>query len=180
MWIDIAFLICLLMAVLRGLRQGFVIAVLSGLALVIGLAAAIKLSATVAMHMRDSIRVSDRWLPVLAFILVFVCVVLLVRWIARLAEAALDLAMMGWLNKLAGILLFAVLYTIAFSVLLFYGVHTHVVSDRATSSSVSYPFIRPLGPVVIDEFGKLIPLFKGMFAQLEDFFGRLSEGRIGA
>jgi len=178
MWIDIVFLLCILMAVIRGIRQGFVIAVLSGLALVVGLAAAIKLSATVALHLKDTVQVSSRWLPVLAFILVFICVVLVVRWVGRLAEAALDLAMMGWLNKLAGILLYSALYTIALSVLLFYAVQTHFVSVATVSSSVSYPFIRPWGPVVIDGFGKLIPVFKGMFAQLEDFFGRLSEGRI--
>ncbi|HTI91634.1 MAG TPA: CvpA family protein [Puia sp.] len=173
MSIDVLFLLFLLLAVLRGLRQGFIIAVVSAVALVIGLAAAIKLSALVAGYGREHTHISSRWLPVLAFLLVFVVVVIGVRAGGRLAEKAVDLALLGWLNKLAGVLLFAVLYTIILSVLLFYAVQVHLVSADTLSSSVTYSFIRPWGPVVINEFGKFVPWFKGMFAQLEDFFGHL-------
>ncbi len=94
---------------------------------------------------------------------------------SKLAETALDLAMMGWLNKLGGILLYAALYTMLLSVLLFYALQVHMLSAATARSSVAYPFIRPWGPVVIDEFGKFVPFFKGMFAQLENFFGDLSK-----
>ena len=174
MLIDILFLLLMLIAVFKGLRQGLIIAVFSGLAFVVGLAAAIKLSATVASWLKNSMNVSVRWLPVLAFIGVFLVVVLLVRWGARLAEGAIDLAMLGWVNKLAGVFLYAILYTIVLSVLLFYAVQINIISARTLSSSVVYPFVRPWGRVVIDAFARLLPFFKGMFTQLEDFFGRLS------
>ena len=174
MLIDIVFLLFMLIALVKGLRQGLVIAVFSMVAFVIGLAAAIKLSDTVAGWLKDSMQVSARWLPVLAFLLVFLAVVLLVRWAAKLIEAALDLAMIGWLNKLAGFLLYAVLYTLVLSVLLFYGVQVHIISDHTIGSSRVYPFIRSWGPVVIDELGKFLPFFRGMFTRLEDFFGRLA------
>ena len=130
MLIDIVFLLFMVIAVYKGLRQGFIIAVVSGMAFVVGLAAAIKLSATVASWLKDSMNVTVRWLPVLAFIGVFLGVVLLVRWGGRLAEATVDMAMMGWLNKLAGVLLYAILYTIVFSVLLFYAVQVHVLRSE--------------------------------------------------
>jgi membrane protein required for colicin V production len=174
MLIDILFLLFMLIALFKGLRQGLIIAVFSGVAFVVGLAAAIKLSATVASWLKDSMNVSVRWLPVLAFIGVFLAVVLLVRWGGKLAEAAIDMAMMGWINKLGGVLLYAVLYTIVLSVLLFYAVQVKIVSAHTISASVIYPFIRPWGPVVIDGFARVLPFFKGMFTQLEDFFGRLS------
>jgi membrane protein required for colicin V production len=173
MWIDVLLLLFILLAVFKGLQRGFLLAVFSGVAFIVGLAAAVKLSAAVAGYLKDSVHVSTRWLPVLAFAGVFLGVVLLVRGGVRLLEAAVDLAMLGWLNKLAGVLLYALVYTIILSVLLFYAVQMHLVSGSTLSSSVSYPFIRPWGPVVIDGFGKLVPVFKGMFAQLEDFFGRL-------
>jgi len=173
MWIDILLLVFLVLAVFNGLRQGFIIAFFSVIAIIIGLAAAIRLSVTVAGFLKNSMHWSGRWLPVLAFLLVFVAAALLVRWGARLAEAAVDLAMMGWLNKLAGMLLYASLYAIILSVLLFYAVQIHMISDDTLTSSRAYPYIRPLGPMVIDEFGKFVPLFKGMFTQLEDFFGCL-------
>jgi membrane protein required for colicin V production len=176
MWIDVLFLLFMLLAVFRGLRHGLILSVLSALAWIAGLAAAIKLSATVALLLGNSMHVSARWLPVLAFVLVFLAVFLVIRWGARLAEAALDLAMMGWLNKLGGILFYAVLYIVVLSVLLFYALQVHVVSAATATSSVTYPFIRSWGQFVIDELGKCIPFFKGMFVQLETFFGHLPPG----
>jgi membrane protein required for colicin V production len=173
MAIDVLFLIFMVLAIFRGLRQGFIIAIVSALALVIGLAAAIKLSAVVAIYGGAHTSISSRWLPVLAFLVVFLAVVIAVRAGGRLIEQTVDLAMLGWVNKLAGVLFFAVIYTIILSVLLFYAVQIHLLSADTVSSSVTYPFIRPWGPVVIDEFGKFVPWFKGMFTQLEDFFGRL-------
>jgi membrane protein required for colicin V production len=185
MWIDILWLLLMVMAVFKGLRQGLLLAVFSAVALIVGLAAAIKLSAKVAAWLEPAVSHTgpgqdpahahphSHWLPVIAFILVFAVVVIAVRWGARLVEKIVDLAMMGWLNKLAGVVLYAVIYTIIWSVFLFYAVQVHLFSDATLSSSVTYPWIRPWGPVVIDEFGKFVPWFKGMFAQLKDFFGSI-------
>jgi membrane protein required for colicin V production len=177
MKIDVLFLLFLVMATFRGLRQGFIIAVFSAIAIIVGLAAAIRLSAAVASNSSTHIHLSSRWLPVITFVLIFLAVVVIVRLGARLAEKALDLALMGWLNKLAGVLLYAAVYTIILSVLLFYAVQLHLIAGKTLSSSVTYPFIRPWGPVVIDEFGKFVPWFEGMFTRLEDFFGRPGNGK---
>jgi membrane protein required for colicin V production len=173
MTIDVLFLLFMVMAIFRGFRQGFIIAIFSAISLIVGLAAAIKLSATVANANWVPHHMSSRWLPVLAFLLVFVGVVIVVRLGARMAEKVVDLALMGWLNKLAGIILYAAIYTVILSVLLFYAVQVHLIARTTLASSVTYPFIRPWGPVVINEFGKFVPWFEGMFARLEDFFGRL-------
>ena len=173
MAIDVLFIIFLLLAVFRGLRHGFIIAVVSLVAWIIGIAAAVKLSAFVASYGRTHMHLPPRWLPVLAFLLVFLAVVLGLHAIAKLIEKAVDLAMMGWLNKLVGVLLYAFLYITTLSVLLFYAVQIHLVPIHTLSASVTYPYIRPWGRVTIDEFGKFVPWFEGMFTQLEDFFGEI-------
>ena len=171
--IDTAFLLLILLALFKGWRQGLVVAVFSLAAFVIGLAAAIKLSDTVAGWLEDSHGAPARWIPVLAFAIVFIAVAILVRWGARLVEKALDLAMMGWLNKLGGVLLYATLYAIVLSIILFYCVQIRIIPASALESSLVYPHIRSWGPAVIEELGQFIPVFKGMFGRLEDFFGRL-------
>jgi membrane protein required for colicin V production len=176
MKIDVLFLLFMVLAVFRGVRHGFIISIGSAIAIFIGLAAAIRLSASVAASVSNSAHLSYRWLPVVTFLLIFLGVVILVRMGARLAEKAMDLAMMGWLNKLAGVLLYGAVYTIILSVVLFYAVQLHLIGPRTLTSSVTYPFIRPWGQVAIDEFGKFVPWFKGMFVRLEDFFGRF-DGR---
>jgi membrane protein required for colicin V production len=166
MSVDVLFLLFMALAVFKGLRQGLIIAVFSAVAFIIGLAAAIKFSAFVAVWLKNGTHLSTHWLPAIAFLLVFLAVVVGVRAGAQLVEGAVDLAMMGWLNKLAGVLLYAVIHTVILSVLLFYAVKVHMVSDHTLNSSVTYPYIQPWGPRVIDGFGKFVPWFNGMFTQL--------------
>lgn len=175
MSIDIIFLIILLIAVFKGLQRGLIVAVFSVLALIIGLAAAIKLSVVVAEYLEDSMNVSAKWLPILSFILVFIIVILLVKWIASLLQAAIDFAWLGWINKLGGVLLYAAIYTAIFSVVLFYLTKADVIKPAAIADSKTYSFIEPWGPTLINGVGKIIPLFKNMFSQLEEFFSHVSQ-----
>ena len=173
MLIDIIFIMALILACLKGLRKGLIVAVFSIIAFIIGLAAALKLSAVVAGYMKDSVHVSAKWLPVLSFALVFFGVVLLVNWGGKLVERTFQVAMLGWANKIAGAALYAVLYIIILSIFLFYAEKINLLEPSVIHSSVSYAFIQPWGPVVIDNFGKLIPIFKNTFDDLSGFFGSL-------
>jgi membrane protein required for colicin V production len=173
--IDIIFLILLLLAVFKGMRKGFIVAVFSLLAFIIGLAAALKLSAVVALWLQSNTNVNGRWLPFLSFIIVMFCVTLLVRWCAALIEKAIDMAMLGFINKLAGIILYAVLYVIVYSVVLFFITKMNLLKPETIAASMSYGFIEPWGPKIINTFGAIIPLFKDLFIQLENFFSNVAQ-----
>ena len=45
-----------------------------------------------------------------------------------------------------------------------------MVSADTVHASQTYPYVQLWGPVVIDGFGKIIPVFKDMFTELESFF----------
>src|SRR6185312_12327550 len=72
--IDILFFIIILLAIIKGWRRGLLLALFSVICCLLGLAAAIKLSAVVASHLGVGLNSSSRWLPVIAFILVFIAV----------------------------------------------------------------------------------------------------------
>lgn len=175
MIIDLAFLGLMVLAVFRGFQKGLIVAIFSLVAFIVGLAAAIKLSAVVANYLKDSVNVSAQWLPVLSFLAVFIAVVLLIRMAAKLIEASVEVAMMGWVNKIGGAFFYMILYTILLSVALFFLVQLNIISEKTIKESVTYAYIQPFGPVVINGIGKWIPVFKDLFTQLEDFFGNLSQ-----
>lgn len=100
----------------------------------------------------------------------FLLAVLLVRLGAKLIEKTAEFAMMGWLNKLAGIILYALLYTLVFSVILFYAEKIGLLSRETVVTSRTVDIIRPLGPWVIEKLGSVVPFFKNMFHDLEAFF----------
>ena len=173
MFIDIAFLIVMVLAIVKGLRKGLIVGIFSVLAFIIGLAAALKLSVVVASYLRHDVTSFNKWLPVLSFLLVFLVVALLVGLGARLIRKTVDFAMLGWLDRLGGVLLYAVTYTIIFSVLLFFAEKLSLLRPDVIAESRVYKYIAPWGPEVIGYFGKILPVFRDMFRDLESFFGRL-------
>lgn len=175
MLIDIIFAFLILAAIYKGYTKGFIIAIFSLLALIIGLTAAVKFSEIVAGHLGNSVNVSEKWLPFISFILVFLIVVMLIRLGAKMLEKTIQLAMMGWLNRLGGIVFYALIYIMTLSVLLFYATQLNIVKPDTMNESNTYDFIAPMGPWVIEGFGKLVPVFENMFNSLNDFFDGVKE-----
>ncbi|MEP7254496.1 MAG: CvpA family protein [Ferruginibacter sp.] len=174
MLIDFTFAALIILAIIKGYQKGLIIALFSIIAFIIGLAAALKLSAVAAAYLKDSVNVSAKWLPFLAFIIVFFIVVILIRLGGKLIEKAFQVVLLGWLNRIGGIILYAALYTIIFSIFLFYAEKLQLIQPSVIQSSQTYNFIQPWGPVIMNNFGKAIPIFKDMFSGLEDFFNTIS------
>jgi membrane protein required for colicin V production len=170
MFIDFIFFIILLLAVFKGYSRGLIIAVFSFVAFFIGLIAALKLSATVAVWLEDKSGTQTTWMPFIAFILVMSVVMLLIRFGAKMIEKAVELVMFGWLNKIGGILFYSILYITFFSIVLFYAENLGLLTEETVKNSRTYSFIASWGPAAIEAIGSVIPMFKGLFEQLEHFF----------
>lgn len=174
MVLDIITLGVLILAVFKGISKGLLLAVFSLLAFVIGIAAALKLSAITANWLEGTINVSARWLPLIAFLLVFIVVVILVNKIGLLLEKTMEWAFLGWVNKAGGIIFFAILYLLIYSVLLFYLGKMNIITDKQMEESTTYPIIAPWGPQGMKWISQLVPVFKDVFEDMERFFERLS------
>lgn len=174
MLLDLIFAAVIVVAILRGYKLGLVVGLFSLVAVIIGLAAAMKLSTVVAGYIGKAVKISDEWLPVISFAVVFLLVILLIRFGARAIEKTVEVAMLGWVNKIAGIILFTAIYITVFSVLLFYAEQIKLLQPDTINKSVTYSFVQPWGPKAINGFGSIIPLFKDMFGDLEQFFDGVS------
>ncbi|PUZ21274.1 membrane protein required for colicin V production [Chitinophaga costaii] len=170
MTIDIIFAIILVIAVYKGFSRGLIVAVFSFVAVLLGIAVALKLSAVAALYVQQHWSMQARWVPVACYIGLFIGVVLLVRLGATALQKLVKLAMLGWADRLGGIVLYVLLYTISYSVLLWIANQLNLLSPAMKMQSVVYPWIAGWGPWIIDTLGKLMPLFKDAFAQLEHFF----------
>lgn len=172
--IDIVFLVLMVLAVFKGYSRGFIVALFSVLAFIAGMAAAMKLSAAVATYLGNNVGVAKQWLPVISFLLVFIAVVLLVRLGAGILEKSIQLAMLGWVNRVAGIILYAILYVVLLSVLIFYASKVKMLGPETLAASATWPFIEPWGPWAMDGLGRLLPFFRDMFGELQAFFDNIS------
>jgi membrane protein required for colicin V production len=175
MLIDLIFLILVVIALIKGYRKGLVLASFSFVGIFLGLAAAVKFSSLVARWLKEYTHIAFGWLPFLAFLIILIAVWILVRIGSKLIETSLELVMLGWLNRLAGILLYVLLYACIFSVVLFYADKLHLIKPYMISDSKSYAYIQPIGPKFMALFEKVLPVLKGAFQELSDFFGRLNK-----
>jgi membrane protein required for colicin V production len=71
-------------------------------------------------------------------------------------------------------ILYASIYITVFSVLIFYAEQILLIKQESISKSVTYSFVQPWGPKVINAFGAVIPFFRNMFDELEQFFEGVS------
>jgi membrane protein required for colicin V production len=170
MGIDIVFAIILVIAIYKGYSRGLIVAIFSFVGVTIGLAGALKLTNVAVLYAQDHWGMHSRWLPVLCFAALFLGIVLLIRLLATMLQGLVEIAMMGWLNKLGGIILYSAIFIIVYSILLWIANQLYWLSPEIKLQSRIYPYIANLGPAVIDSLGAIIPLFKGIFTDLQSFF----------
>lgn len=170
MLLDLIYAVILVLAIFHGYRRGLIVGLFSLVAVIIGLAAAMKLSIVAGTYIGKAINISSEWLPFISFTVVFLVVVLLIRLAARAIEKTVEMVMLGWANKIGGVIFYAAIYTIVFSVLLFYAEQMKLLRPETINKSVTYSFVQPWGPKAINGFGSIIPIFKDMFGELEKFF----------
>lgn len=152
-------------------------AVFSFLAVIIGLAAAMKLSVVVGGWLQNSTHISKQWVPFLSFLIIMIGVAILVRWAANLLQKSVEAIMLGWLNRIGGIVFYVVLFVVAYSIVLFYATEINLVKPEVIQASKTYSLIEPFGPKAVNALGSLVPLFKNLFTDLETFFGTLTHGK---
>lgn len=177
MFIDAAYFILIAIACYKGLRKDFIIAVFSVVGFIIGIAAALKLSSVVALKLSAHIGAA-KWLPPLSFLIVFLVVAFVVSTVGKIIQKTFETVMLGWVNRLAGIALFILLYSIIYSVFLFYAAQLHFINADTINHSMMYAYLQPLAPKIINAVGLIIPWFKNMFIQLESFFSSATKKSV--
>ena len=108
--IDIILLICFIPAVIQGIRKGFISQVISIVSLVFGIWMSARFASAVSAWLAQWITASGHVLEIVAFALILVVVFLVLGALGKLLEATIKLIMLGWLNKLLGVV-FALLKT---------------------------------------------------------------------
>ncbi len=171
MIIDFFTLLIIVWAILKGYGKGFIVAIASFFALYIGLAVALKFSVKVS-HWFQNHGHNSNWMPFLSFILVIIAVIILVRLGATLLQKAMELFMLGWLNRIAGMLVYIIIFLSIYSTILFYATKMEILTNDLIKESKTYFIVAPLGPKIISFMGNIIPFFDGLFNELKLYFGK--------
>ncbi|MBQ8420830.1 MAG: CvpA family protein [Bacteroidales bacterium] len=160
--LDIILLLCLVWAVVQGLRKGFITQVIAIISIVFGVWASARFTNVVCAWLAQWISGSEQVLKVVAFTLILVVVFLVLAALGKALEGIIRLVMLGWLNKLLGVVfsLLKCLLILGLIILAFNSLNSTIqlVNPEYLADSVLYGPIRDLANSVFPYVKEMITL----------------------
>ena len=158
--IDIILLICFVPAVVNGIRKGFISQVISIVSIIAGVWVSYEFSTIVAEWIGQYIQASENALHLVAFALIMVGVFLLLALLARLIESLVNFVMLGWLNKLLGVV-FALIKSgliIGLVIMAFNSLNNnfHLVNEQLLADSTLYTPLKDIAYTVFPYLKSMI------------------------
>lgn len=103
--IDIIILVPFAFALYKGLKNGFVgqVAGISGI--ILGIVLGTRFSSFVSTYVSQWIQAGEQVIKIISFALIIIGVVVCAAILSKLIEKLFSLVMLGWLNKLLGVIL---------------------------------------------------------------------------
>ena len=103
--LDIILLICFVPAVIQGFRKGFISQVIAIISIIAGVWLSVQFAAPVTSWLAQYIEGSEQVLKLVSFALIFIALIAAFAILGKLVEGTVKLIMLGWLNRLLGVVL---------------------------------------------------------------------------
>jgi membrane protein required for colicin V production len=163
-YIDIAIVVLLLIGAYSGYKEGFLMELVSVIAILLGILCGFKLMGAAMLLLEERFNIDEAVLPYIAFGVVFVLVVILVTLLGRAIKASMDKSFLGRVDQSAGgfLGLFKTAFLISVGLWI---VHSLKVSwpEKWTEEAWLYPKISELAPAVTRWISEYIPIFEDVF-----------------
>jgi membrane protein required for colicin V production len=158
--IDIIILICFIPALVYGIKRGFIRQAVSILAVLLGAWMSFKFSSLVASWLKPYMDASGTVLQVIAFIIIFIVVIILLELLGKALTGLIKLVLLGWADKLLGVV-FAfvkVFLVVGLAVLLFDTLNSkfELVKPETIEGSIFYGPIKNAADVVFPYIKQMI------------------------
>ena len=169
--------VCLLLAFgfYQGFSRGLIKTVFASLSLLIGIVAALKLSPIVINLLQNAFSINPAITFVAGFVLTFIIVMGLIRFIGNKVEKLLEAVKIGGLNKLAGGILLGGFYALLLSFGVYFMDRVSLLSEELKASSFTYPYLEPLPEMSQGVGEKLKPLFTGFWDKMMETMDTIKE-----
>lgn len=102
-YIDIIILIFLVIAAIKGFSQGFIIGLASLAGLVLGIIFSLKYAGNLAINLQQMFGSNSQVLFFASYAICFLVIVLFVHFVGKSLEKVIEIAALGFVNRLAGV-----------------------------------------------------------------------------
>jgi membrane protein required for colicin V production len=161
---DIAILIIVLIGAWKGYKDGFLMGLVTMVALVLGIFIAFKLTGEGMILLQDEFNADKRALPYITFFIIFILVIVMVTWLGKAIRASIDKTFLGRVDEIMGSLLGACKTVFAMSVLLWILDSFKMAPTREwTDGSYLYPFTAHFAPSLARWLAQFLPFLREIF-----------------
>jgi membrane protein required for colicin V production len=169
---DILFVIFLGAGFYWGYQKGIIYSVFSLAAYFIGIIGALKFSYLAVKFLHTSLNLGPKAMAIVAFIVMFLLIVLLVRLVAWALEQVLKTFSLNLVNQLIGGVIFSMISLYLLCVLIWFLNKWDVFPASQKINSHVYPYVARTGPAVVEFSGKIIPMFKTAFQDIDELIAK--------
>jgi membrane protein required for colicin V production len=140
----------------------------------VSLALALHFSGTVEGYLRTHAETDSKWYPLLSFVLVLLAAIVAVRLLGKIIEKSAEVLLLGFLNRLLGMLFFAMIYLTFYAVTLVYLERYDIITPSTPADSKSLGYLLKYGNWVVEMFSEWLPAIKNLFNDTKDLIQQKS------
>lgn len=117
--IDIVIVCCFLPALYFGIKNGMVKQLVALAVIYFGIILSLRFATPVSQWVTEHVEMTEFWAKAVSFILIFFAVALVLSLFGRIVENIIKISLLGWLNKLLGVVMTVILTTLLLSVVVY-------------------------------------------------------------
>lgn len=168
--VDIVILVFLLIGAYTGYKKGMVMEIISLIAFFVALIAGIKLLDWGISVLAEYIDGYDSLLPIMAFSLIFIGIILSLNLLGKAVKKVLDMTLLGSLDDIVGSLMGIVKWALFVSIFIWiFESFGGQFSPESTDDSLLYWPVAGLAPNLFEFFSDLFPYFMDFFEQSKEY-----------
>jgi len=165
--IDIICIVVLIAGFIKGYRSGFIQSVFSLLGFLLGTLLALRFSYIGTLYLNRWFNIDAAYIPVLSFIIVFLAILFALIFLGRLIEGVFKISKINLVNRIAGAALWSLIGLFLLSTILWYLEKSNFIKEDLTAQSVSWQYVQPISPAVMQAAGLVIPILKDQYEHIE-------------
>lgn len=162
--VDIVLLLLILIGAIVGYREGFLMALFSLAAIILGVVGGFKLMGYAIVWLSSEFEINETILPYVSFALVFVAILLGVNLLGRLIKVSIDKTFLGQVDQVAGagLGLLKAIFLLSVSLWILNSLDFEL-PGRWRSESWLLPRIESFAPQLASWLADYIPFFEDVF-----------------
>jgi membrane protein required for colicin V production len=130
------------------------------------LVVAFQFAGYISNLLKEHTKIGSQWLPFIAFLVVLIGVMILLKMITGILQQSAEWLMLGWLNKLLGMILYALIYGTILSAVLYFMILLGVVEKASIKDSFSFSYLESWWPYFMKKLSLWIPSIKSSLSSL--------------